>query len=483
MRISRTFLKSSLIYTVAGTLPMASAILLLPFYVAYLSTSDFGALSIYLAFSLFIQILTTYSFDTSVYIHFHEYKNDRVKLSSFVSSAFLMMVGIGILVGLIFITSGDLLFRNVFTGRSISFHPYGFLAALTGMFQAFFKVHSNLLQSREKPDLYLWSNVLSFGLIAVFTVLGLHFYPNTLVGPVGGRLVASVFAGGWALTRIFREFGLHFNYPLLRSSFTFNFYTFLYQLLQWVVNYFDRFVMVFFLSLSQVGIYDFAVKCMLIIEFLLNGLHSAFYPKVVSLMMAQETKRSSPEINRYYHGYTSVNLLLICVCILTFPWIIDIFAEKSAYRESIRYFPFIALIYIFRSMRQFFLTPYGILKYTRPLPSIYLVVSAVKILIIVLLVQRFEIYGVVAASVVSTMIEILLLYFNVREKYRFQFNVFKIVMAPLAIFALIIGLEPFLASEAPVLIHGLYLLTCLLLLWWVYRREVALIDPFRLLRR
>ncbi|MGC1240945.1 MAG: oligosaccharide flippase family protein, partial [Chryseosolibacter sp.] len=387
-------MKSSLIYTVAGTLPMASAILLLPFYVAYLSTSDFGALSIYLAFSLLIQILTTYSFDTSLYIHFHEFKSDRPKLSSFVSSAFVLMFGIGVAVGVVFMVFGDLLFRNVFNEEAISFHPYGLLAALTGMFQAFFKVHSNLLQSREKPQVYLWSSLFSFALIALFSIAGLYLYPNTLIGPVGGRLVASVFAGGWALTRIFREFGIHFNYAMLRTSFSFNFYTFLYQVLQWVINYFDRILMVFFLALSEVGVYDFGVKCMLIIEFLLNGLHSAFYPKVVSVLMAQETKGSSPEVNRYYHGYTSVNLLLICSCILVFPWIIGTFVNKASYLESIEYFPFIALIYVFRSMRQFFLAPYGILKYTKPLPWIYLFVSGIKILIIILVVKRFGIYGV-----------------------------------------------------------------------------------------
>ncbi|MEO5601845.1 MAG: oligosaccharide flippase family protein, partial [Cyclobacteriaceae bacterium] len=161
MRISKAFLQSSLIYTVAGALPMASAIILLPFYVAFLSTSDFGALSIYLAFSLFIQILTTYSFDISLYIHFHEYKNDQKKLAAFVSSAFILMLFIGVGVALIFTVSGDLIFSSLFAGKSISFHPYGLLAALTGIFQALFKVHSNLLQSREKPGVYFWSNVLS----------------------------------------------------------------------------------------------------------------------------------------------------------------------------------------------------------------------------------------------------------------------------------------------------------------------------------
>lgn len=482
MRVSRNFLKSSLIYTLAGTLPMASAIILLPFYVAYLSTSDFGALSVYLAFSLFIQILTTYSYDTSLYIHFHEYKNMPDKLSAFVSSSFIMMLAIGVLVAIIFIVTGDLLFRNIFSDKSISFHPYGFLAALTGIFQSLFKVHSSFLQSRQKPDLFLWSNVLSFSLIAVFTLAGLYLYPGTLIGPIGGRLVAALISGGWALTRIFREFGFRFNFPLLETSLAFNFYTFLYQLLQWVVNYFDRILMVFFLALSDVGVYDFAVKCLLVIEFLLNGLHSAFYPQVVSKVMDQTLKGSTPEINRYYHGYTFVNLILICSSIFLFPLAVDLLIEKENYRESIQYFPYIALIYTFRAMRQFFLAPYGILKFTRPLPAVYLAVSLCKILILLVLVTRLELYGVIIASLASAILEVILLYFGIRGRFSFRFNIYKIVIVPVVFFLMVLTLEPVFGSAIPVYIHSFYVLACLLVLWWVYRNELKLINPVNNLR-
>jgi O-antigen/teichoic acid export membrane protein len=75
--ISKRFIKSSLLYTIAGSLPTASAIILLPFYLLFLSPANFGVLAIYTAFSVLIQILTTFSFDTSLYIYFHDFKEDR----------------------------------------------------------------------------------------------------------------------------------------------------------------------------------------------------------------------------------------------------------------------------------------------------------------------------------------------------------------------------------------------------------------------
>ncbi|HEY0654417.1 MAG TPA: lipopolysaccharide biosynthesis protein [Chryseosolibacter sp.] len=482
MRISKGFIKSSLIYTIAGTLPMGSAIILLPFYIAYLSTSDFGALSIYFAFSLLIQILTTFSFDTSLYLHYHDLKHDQQRLNSFISSAFFFMLFIGLGVGLVFVFAGDFVFTQVFADRPISFHPYGLIAAVTGVFQAVFKVQGNLLQSREKPLVFLWSNVISFALVVVFTIAGLKLFPNTLVGPVGGRMLAAVLSGVWAFTRVMREFGVHFNYPLLRSTFHFNFYTFIYQILQWIINYFDRVVLVFYLSLSQIGVYDFAVKCLLIIEFILNGLHNTFYPKVVSAVAAQKQKGWVPETNRYYHGFIAVLMLLITGCILTFPWLIETFVNKKDYQLAIPLIPYIAVLYIFRAIRLFYASPYGIVKYTKPLPVIYGIVSVVKIGLTVLLMTRYGLYGVIAASITGAIVEIVLLRFNLGERFIFSYNRFKILIAPIALFVLIVVLEPIFGSAYAFVVHLFYVVACVTVLWWAYRHELKLLDPLKIIR-
>jgi O-antigen/teichoic acid export membrane protein len=482
LRISKHFLKSSVMYTVAGSLPMASALVLLPFYVAHLSTADFGALSIYFAFSYFIQLLTTYSFDTSLYIHYHEFKSDRLRLASFTSSAFLFMLGIGACVGFLFFVSGDLLFRHVFVEQSIAFRPYGVMAAVTGIFQALFKVHGNLLQTREKPEIYFWSYLSSFTIIASATIAGLYLFPQTLMGPVGGRMLAAVFSGGWALARIFREFGVHFDLPLLRQSFRFNFFTFLYQFFQWVINYFDRFFMVFFLPLGLVGVYDFAFKCLLVLEFVVNGLHNSFYPKVVQTISVQEEKRSTLEVNRYYYGLIAATLVLVFGCILAYPILIDIFISKEEYLRAIDVVPFIALVYIFRAIRLFYLAPYGILKFTEPLSVIYVIISAVKILIMWLTIGQFGLYGVIAASLGAALLEVVMLKVFLRRRFVFRYNLWKVWGTPIVLFLIVIAAEPILGSTAPQIAHAAYLGVCILLLAWVYRNEWKFFLPSKMFR-
>jgi O-antigen/teichoic acid export membrane protein len=476
--VSKSFLKSSFIYTLAGMLPMASAVILLPLYIHNLSTEAYGALSVYMVFTLLVQIFVTFSFDTSVYIHYHELKHEKERLSVFISSAFVFMIILGVVITLLMIVTGNLLFSLVLPEKNISFYPYGLASAGSGVFQAIFRVHSTLLQSREKPTTFLWSNVVSFTLVAVFIIVGFELYPNSLAGPIIGRLLGSIIPCIWALYRIFREFGFHWDFSWLKSSLSFNTYTFIYQLEQWVINQFDRVLMIFFLTLSDVGVYDFALKCLIPVELLMNSLHSSFYPKVVSAVMAQSKKGSTPGINRYYHGLIAVVMLLICGSIIALPWAIKVFVFRPEYHEAIKYVPYLAIVYLFRCMRLFFVVPYGILKYSKPLPVIYLVVSLLKILLVIALTGTMNIYGVILASVISAIVELVLVRNNLRSVFDFQFNVVKIIIVPCVLFALIVILEPTLGLLYPHIVHLFYLVSVVGLLWWAYKNEIALINPF-----
>lgn len=458
---------------------MASALILLPFYIYHLSTEVYGALNIYLAFSLLVQIFVTFSFDTSLYIHFHEFKNDFKKLSVFVSSAFIFMAITGIVIGLVFTLLGDFMFKVAMPEKNISFFPYGLASVGAGAFQALLKVHSSLLQSREKPEVFFWSNVLSFTMIAAFTIIGLELYPNSLMGPIVGRLLAAVIAGIWVLARIFREFGFRYDFAWLRSSFGFNTYTFLYQVLQWIINYFDRIVMLLFLSLADVGVYVFATNCLIAIELLMNGLHNSFYPKVVTAVMELPKKQSTPSINRYYHGLTAIIMLVVCIGVLLLPWAIETFVRRESYQATIPYLPFLATIYFFRTMRLYFTVPYGILKYTKPLPVVYIIVAAIKIILMILLMPSFGVFGVIMAALTSAAFESILLRNSIKGMFQFRFNFFKIVGAPLILFILIMVLEPIMGESYPYTIHLVYLASCVGLLWWAYRNEIQLLNPLQ----
>ncbi len=469
--ISKKFIKNSIIYTVAGMLPMASAVILLPFYLQYLPLEQYGQLAFYLAFSMFVQILATYSIDSSLYIYYHDYKKQPAVLASLISSAYVFMAVLGGGLLILFALLGQWSF-NLIPDSNLSFFPYGFLSVLAAVFQAFFKVQSSLLQTQEKPETFFWVNLTSFSLIALLTVGGLMLYPEQLVGPIGGRAAAAVISGAWAMARVFGQFGLHFDFPLLKSTFKINNSSFIYLVQQWFINYFDRFLITIYLTFQDVGAYDFVWRCLLVIDLIIGGLYNSFYPKVIASIAEQSTKGSSLAINRYYHGLTSAIMLLVTSAIFALPFLDRFEFMKPEYASALAYVPYMGLIYLVRAMRFYFGLPYGAMKYTKPLPVIYLIISFIKIGLMVIFIQPYGIMAVIGASFISAVVEVVLLFITIKNKFIFRFNVLKIVIAPLSL-ALVIAILEGRTSLPTDAVHAFYIIFSLLLLFWLYRNEIG----------
>jgi O-antigen/teichoic acid export membrane protein len=477
--ISKNFIKSSVIYTLAGALPMASAVLLLPFYLDYLSPKEFGVLSLYLSAGILAQLIITLGFDSSIYLHYHDFKNDEKRLPVFVSSAFTAILVSGMVVSGLMLLAGGPLFRAIFSNQSVPFFPYGFLSIVTAIGQSLFKVNNSLLQIQEKPVVFLWSNMVSFFLTALFTIVGLRLYPDTLIGPVGGRMLAFVISGMWAMASVYGTFGFHFSFPTLKQVIPFNTYQFIYLLQQWVINYFDRFILALLVVMSDLGVYDFTIKCLLVIDFVIGAMVNSFLPKILKQSSAQTVDGSSIVINRYYNGLTAVIMLMVSGTILVLPilmtWYVT-YATKPGYLSSAQLVPWASLVFLLRGMRYFFSLPYNVQKDSKPLPVIFLIVSAVKVVMSYFLILRWGLYGAIFATLISSGFEIVLFWSWKRNQFHFFFNPLKLIGGPVFLMAVILLIEPWAKGQWVWQVHLFYAILTTGLLLWLYRKEIVLID-------
>lgn len=138
--ISKNLIKSSLIYTVFGALPMVSGFILLLFYtnVNYISKPDFGAFIIYISFTLFLQTLINLGLDTYVGVSYFENKHDKIINKSKIGALTGYLVLWGIIIIAIFSLTGESIFKLVFQSKDIFFYPYGFIAVITAFCNSFF---------------------------------------------------------------------------------------------------------------------------------------------------------------------------------------------------------------------------------------------------------------------------------------------------------------------------------------------------------
>jgi O-antigen/teichoic acid export membrane protein len=456
-------------------------LILLPYYLGYLSPAQYGAFALYTGFSLLVQVIVTYSFDASVYNYYHEYKNDKERLAVFVSSAFNFILLVSSALAVLFLFLGDWVFQQVYTESKIEFYPYGIFSVLTGVMQALFKVNNSLLQTQEKAPSYLGANLLSFSLIAGLTIAGLVLFPNDLIGPIGGRFLAVTISGLWVLSTVYRQFGFHFNFDLLKTTFGFNHPSLIYQIMQWFNNSFDRIVLNSFMPLAQVGIYDLAAKCLTVIEFILSGFYNSFFPKILGIVAEQKEKKTTPEINRYFNGLTAVTIILVCCAILFFP-LIRWFHFKPGFLLAIEWVPFLSVTYLIRSLRFYIAMPYASLKYSKPLPIFYSIIASVKIAGMVLLIPRFGIMGLIISTWIGYLVELAILFWGIRNKFEVTFNGIKLVVAPLVLGLTIIIFEPLFGRKFELATHLTYVVIAGALLVFAYRNELKTLPLRNLIK-
>jgi O-antigen/teichoic acid export membrane protein len=100
----------------------------------------------------------------------------------------------------------------------------------------------------------------------------------------------------------------------------------------------------------------------------------------------------------------------------------------------------------------------------------------------IVLVIKWQIFGVIVSSACTYGIEIILLWYYLKEDYVMKFNAFKLMIGPLLLFLMIVLIEPSVPVQYLSVVHVAYGLVCAVLLWFAYRNELKLITPSKIFK-
>jgi len=81
------------------------------------------------------------------------------------------------------------------------------------------------------------------------------------------------------------------------------------------------------LNTGEVAIFDFAIKCTLLLEFMQMGIGYSTFPKIFTLWKNSNFKGSTPEVNRYYNGNMALNLMAVPVFVIAIPILLPVLLQ------------------------------------------------------------------------------------------------------------------------------------------------------------
>jgi O-antigen/teichoic acid export membrane protein len=428
--MARKLFKSFFVYSIVSTLPLAWSVILLPFYTNLLSTSDFGTLALYTGFTFFIQILANFGFDSYVTVHFIEYQNDRRKLKECMGTLVsILFIWSGVIV-VFFLAAGQGLFHFLFRGSSLSFFPYGFMSVLTAVFNSAFKTYTNLLIFRQQPGRFFWLNLINFVLTIGISIAGLYLFPYSLVGPMWGRLLSGAGIFLVSVGFLIAEFGFDLKPFFFSTMIRFCYPIVIYSLLVWILSYVDRFIINHFMLTRDVAVYDFAVKCTLLLEFFQYGVANAISPKIYEIWRKENRPESSASVNRYYSIFSASMLFVIPIFVFIVPVLVPFIVKQKEYYAGLKYLSILSIGYATKALFYMYLAPFSFFKKTRLLPKAFLFSAVGQIAATVAMVRAWGLAGAVWASLLSKILQVFFLRLEARKIFRFQFNETKLVWLP-----------------------------------------------------
>jgi O-antigen/teichoic acid export membrane protein len=430
--ISKSFLKSSFVFTIGGALPMVASIILLPFYANYLGDANYAKLLFYILISSLFQILFSFSVESYFGIKYSQLFEEPEKQKRFIGtvSSLLLIIGAGlILLSLLF---GHLLFTAMSReDLLIEFWPFGFFSILTGFFNSYFKAASISLIYAKQSRLFLIGNTINFFATIIISIGGLFLFPGTIIGPIYGRLLSG-FIIFLIAQYIFTKNGTYcFDKSFLKELSQFCLPYMFYGVCGWVLSGSDRYILLEFnIQLQDLNSYDLLLKCFFGIEFLQNSLSAVIFPRLYEIWAKNKEQKTTLETNRYFNVFTAINIIQLILFCIFIPIVYKIFIKNEAFYQSEQYIGILSAGYALRSILNFYIATVLFTKNIHVMLKVFLYSTLIQLVLTVIAAKYLGLTGVIYAGLITKILQVFLFMLLTKKVFRYEFNYYKIIVIP-----------------------------------------------------
>jgi O-antigen/teichoic acid export membrane protein len=334
--------RSGGIYTISSVIEKAIPFLLLPVLTRYLSTEDYGIVSMFTVLVGIAMPFVGYNGHSAI---LRNYFKDDIDIPVYIGNTLFILLGSSVLAGLAIFLFSDFI-------SSYSNFPEKWLGVIVLVAMGQFTVNIILVnwQAQNKAIQYgifkILLTLLNFGL-AIFLIVGLDYGWE---GRVIGKVSAVVLFGISAVSILWYNNLIKFQivYEYLKHALSYGIPLIPHVLSAFVITMIDRVFITNMVGVSATGIYTVGYQIGMIIGILATSFNKAWVPWLFE-KLNQGKEETKKKIVQFTYGYFVVVIGLALILSLLAPWFMTFFVGKS-FSGSTIYVSWIALGYAFNGM-------------------------------------------------------------------------------------------------------------------------------------
>jgi O-antigen/teichoic acid export membrane protein len=395
-------------------------VLLIPVYTRYLSPAEYGILGVANAISGFLSMILLLGLDAAVVRHYYDFRDDLRELRSYLSSVWMFMIVLNVIVLTALLVGGPRLFSWLMPGSKVAFWPYIALGLVVAGATSFLGVFMALLQAQKKVVAYAVAQASRFVGLVGFTLLLLIRYRKGAASPLWGELASTgllVLVFAWLHFRVNGPDGRESSFepggqapmisvPKLQAALAFGVPLVPHEMSNWALAVSDRLILTRYRPIEEVGVYVLGYSMAMVMNVLVGALNFAYVPFFL------ETAQNHPRAKEIFGSIARLYVVAVggvCLVAMLFARGLLNWIAPPAYSKSGGVLVVVLLAFFFLGLYLVTVLPFFHAKRTAKLPLLSGLSAVVNIVLNLLLVPR---YGAMAAAW-TTLVAYILLFVSV----------------------------------------------------------------------
>lgn len=414
----RNTLKHTVIYSLGNLSTKIIGLILLPLYTSYLTTEEYGILSILEVTSQFFVALVGLGLSRGM-MRWYAVEEDSKTRGVIVFTVFTALLFLSVFINIVFYPFNKA-FSNLFFDHQ-DFSGYFMLLWMWVGLEVLTRVPFDLFRLKEKSLLFILLVILKFVSVLLLNIYFIVTLKMGVMGIILSQVLGNLLVMIGTLPFLLRNMRFSFRMRLFVEMSNFSVPLVVSTVATMALTLSDRYLIKYFLDYAEVGIYSLGYKVASVINlFLVQSFLLGFAPLAYRIFNQPEARRYFAKITTYF---TLSMIILALVLIFYSKEVIAVFASSNQeYLLAYNVIPLLCLAVIFRGLFSVVSMGLHYTKKTKYTTYIAVFVAVFNIGINFILIPSFGIYGAALASILANLMMTLLFYIYSQRYYPINYE-------------------------------------------------------------
>ncbi|MFT6244126.1 MAG: O-antigen/teichoic acid export membrane protein [Salibacteraceae bacterium] len=411
----KNLLKDSFIYGVSKYLSAFAAIFLMPIYTRELSKADYGVMDLFNSWNSLLIMILPLGLITSIFRFYHDFKKDPTERKNHLGTIFIAIIALSLIYLIISISFKDQFVNLIQHNQSEEIYYHSIFIVIGGTLLTYFLT---IAQSKYEKYKYL---ILSLVNLSLLISLGFIFVHTLEMHAVGFFRASTIALGSSLILAIIfyrSDIVLIFKLKLLKRLLKYSVHILSVGLLFGATNLIDRYLLMQYSGLEDVGIYSVGVRISSILGLGISSFAIAWFPR--AMQIKDDVELRDRTYSKVHNLYMVLAFFGVIALTLMRSEIIAIIAPQ--YQGSYNIISILCLSLVVNGAIYFYTLALHIKSKTKYLTFAAIISIMVNIIVSIFLLGLMGIDGVAWGTLAGGIVWVLIQYYISNRFIRIKFN-------------------------------------------------------------